>query len=91
MAARVASHGTDRWSKRVLEWDPASSIDDLRRNARRKQARPKKRWSDDLQQFLQHAGYPNAEWLSLAKQHEIWSSLEEQFTAGEWRAKGPSS
>ena len=46
---RVASQSKNRWSYIITTWDPAA---DNQRRTGRKQARPKKRWDDDIQEFL---------------------------------------
>eukprot|EP00973_Karenia_brevis_P063705 8855275-Karenia_brevis.AAC.1 len=48
-AHRVAQHSDDRWTKRVAKWRPDL---DAKRFALRSQARPRRRWDDQVQQVL---------------------------------------
>ena len=48
-AQRVATEKNDKWTLRALLWEP---VLDRRFHARRQQARPRKRWIDDITNYL---------------------------------------
>ena len=85
-AARVARQDHDRWSRLAAEWDPG--IDDKRHGFRR-QARPRKRWDDDINAFLRTAPQNDTatdeqhnttkpSWINLAKEPH-WTTMENSF------------
>lgn len=51
-ANRIASHSSDRWTRLAAEWQP--ELHDGRPTIR-KQARPRRRWEDDITLFLKTA------------------------------------
>ena len=84
-AQRVAQQSHDRWSWLAAGWDP--TVHD-KRTCNRQQARPRKRWSDDITQFLQpwyhtatetHDNNHNLDWRDLATDTQLWKSLEDNF------------
>ena len=57
-AQRVANNTSNKWTIRALTWDPTTIA---RFNARRRQARPRTRWTDDINQHIQkHFHHDNA-------------------------------
>ena len=82
-AAHIASQQRNRWSRLAVQWQP--KLDHRRHNTRR-QARPHKRWDDDLTNFIptiQHdaGNQPTQHWLHLAENTNYWLQLENQFIA----------
>ena len=76
-AHRVATQSRNRWSSLAARWDP--SIHDPR-PVRRQQSRPKKRWDDDIQHFLETTCQGNGiNWLDKACDTHRWDELEEAF------------
>ena len=75
-AARIAKQPTNRWTRLTSAWQPEHN---LQRPTTRRQARPHKRWSDDLQAFLStiHAQPPH--WLQAASNDTNWATLEHKF------------
>ena len=75
-AARVASYDDFRWARRALEWCPATTSPLCRR-----QARPRKRWDQDIVDFLVSTGYDTAAttWIHVAQDSKLWTSLADQF------------
>ena len=80
LAATVASLPRERWSKRASEWDPILYFDGGRPKAKRAQARPKKRWADDIQSFicsLNEEAFDN--WSRIADMSDRLDDLEEKY------------
>ena len=78
MARRIVSLPDKRWTRRILDWHPGldNSI-----KTRRQVGRPKRRWKDDLNEFLkpdetkQKTKYDlmnNNSWMMEAKNYEEW-------------------
>ena len=55
----------NRWTKLVTEWIPS--------NGKRKQARPKTRWSDEIRK------YAGVTWMRMARNREQWKIHGEAF------------
>ena len=51
-AAKVATDTRDKWNLKAATWEPSL---DRGYRARRRQARPQKRWSDDITEYLTNA------------------------------------
>ena len=70
-AGHVARRSDGRWSTLLLDWVPVGS---------RAQGRPRKRWSDDLDEFFRtrHLAGRGA-WLAFALDRREWAALEEDF------------
>ncbi len=51
----------NRWTKRVMEWQP--------RNSKRSQGRQRIRWRDEIAAFI------GARWSSLTSDRERWKGL----------------
>ena len=75
-ASRIASQPKDRWSRLACTWKPDL---DNRRRAYRQVDRPRKRWDDEIQQFLQSAQPQPTHWLDAATDSELWKLLETKF------------
>ena len=74
---RVAQQPRDRWSHLVAHWRP--DLDDKRRGTRH-QARPRKRWDDDIQHFLRtHLATLDADWRDLARNPGAWRNMEQHY------------
>ena len=73
-AFRVANMDTDRWASQAMYWDPAlTSI-----SARRATGRPKRRWDDDVREYIYTQGIYTS-WQSYALSHDAWNELEDGF------------
>ena len=86
---------THKWGLKALMWDPTL---DPRLSPRRRQARPKTRWQDDInkyinQQYSSHLDDNNSTtnnnntqdlWISLAQHTELWDELESNYVAKNW-------
>ena len=79
-AGRIATQSRQRWTRLAAAWDPDAH--DLRQ-ARRRHGGQRKRWSDDITQFLQSItdGDNNTNWVELATNTVFWHSLENDFVA----------
>ena len=49
--ARFANTEAEAWTTQALRWDPTL---DTQHNTRRRQGRPKTRWTDDIYHYIQH-------------------------------------
>ena len=81
-AHRIATHNDARWTKRAAAWDPKLLFDG-RCRASRAQARPKKRWEDDIKKFLQAKETSGSSWREAAKDGKWWKMHEEDLAGGE--------
>ena len=99
LALRIATSPSERWSKKAAEWNP-----DLSSRYRTKRAigRPRKRWEDDINDFLkqnldekeneepiERRIQNNNNWINIAKDCRKWALLEEKYTMKcvEWQKK----
>lgn len=89
-AARIAKQAHNRWSWLISFWEPQAH--DMR-PCGRPGSRPRTRWDDDINHFLQYS--PDAQqqhttnddptttstahWLNLASHTALWNELEEKF------------
>ena len=69
-AGRLAALDHETWAFRTLQWEPAL--------ATRKQRRPRRRWIDDIVEFLRVHHFESP-WHELACDAELWRSLEDGF------------
>ena len=78
LAMRTASHPETRWTKKATKWNPGLGI---RAKACRAVGRPKKRWEDDINQFLMPEETQetkgkelknNDTWIWAAKDNKKW-------------------
>ena len=83
LAKRICYQDSDRWSWQVFHWDPELHFPGLRRSARRKQARPKLRWSDEIAKFLSMNEKPALQ--RVEGDASLWTDLREEFIRGCWR------
>ena len=88
LALRIATSPSDRWLRKAAEWNPELST---RYRINRAIGRPRKRWEDDINEFLKHEfeninnpiesnSQNNKTWISIAKERESWALLEEAYT-----------
>ena len=74
-AARLVVSEQHIWACKTLLWDP---VVHSRRPASRAQSRPRKRWSSDFCQFLEHEGVTTP-WDQYVKDPQAWLSMEDSF------------
>ena len=88
LALRIATSPSERWLKKAAEWNPELSSR-YRRN--RAIGRPRKRWEDDINEFLKQEfeesenpiesnNQTNKTWINIAKDRRRWALLEEIYT-----------
>ena len=90
LALRIATSPSERWLKKVAEWNPELSS---RFGTNRAIGRPRKRWEDDINDFLKQTleekekDEPierkiqnNNIWINTAKDRKEWTRLEEKYT-----------
>ena len=85
LAQRIASQDPLRWSRLAASWDPVLFFDGPRSTAHRPSARPKKRWSDDINKFLRNSVAHDLDWLEVAADAKYWATLEIKFVSEDWR------
>ena len=81
MALRIASIPNERWMVKAAEWNPELSS---RYKAHRAIGRPRRRWEDDINEFLQSeenetensTESDNKSWIKAAKDRGRWILLE---------------
>ena len=84
LVLRTATSPSERWLKKAAEWSP-----DLSTRYRRNRAigRPRKRWEDDINEFLnkefednenpiESSNQTNKTWINIAKGWRRWALLE---------------
>ena len=85
MARRIASLLEKRLTKRIFDWHPGL---DTSIKTRRQVGRPKRRWEDDLNEFLktdetkEKTKYDltnNNSWMTEAIKYKEWREKEEKF------------
>ena len=88
LAQKIATSPSERWLKKAAEWNPDLSS---RYRTNRALGRPRKRWEDDINEFLKQEfeenGNPiergnqtNKTWINIAKDRRRWALLEENYT-----------
>ena len=101
LALRIATSPSERWIKKAAEWNPELSS---RYRTNRTIGRPKKRWEDDINDFLKqnHDERKNEEplerknqnnnaWINIAIDRKEWTRLEEKYSDQEHREGDSSS
>ena len=88
LAQRVATSPSERWLKKAAEWNPDLSS---RYRTNRAIGRPRKRWEDDINEFLkqefeehenpiERGNQTNKTWINIAKDRRRWALFEENYT-----------
>ena len=88
LALRIATSRSERWLKKAAEWNPDLSS---RYRTNRAIGRPRKRWEDDINEFLkqefeenenpiERSNETNKTWINFAKDRRRWALLEEDYT-----------
>ena len=70
ISTRIATSPSERWVKKAAEWNPELSS---KYRTSRMIGRPKKRWEDDINDFLKN----NNMWINIAIDRKEWTRLEE--------------
>ena len=90
LALRIATSPSERWLKKAAERSPDLSS---RYKTNRAIGRPRKRWEDDINDFLKQVleekesenpiesnNQTNKTWINIAKDRGRWALLEETYT-----------
>ena len=90
LALRIATSPSERWLKKAAEWNPELSS---RYRTNRTIGRPRKRWEDDINDFLkqnldekeneepiERKSQNNNIWINTANDRKEWARLEEKYT-----------
>jgi len=86
-AGRLSHISDNRWSVQATNWDPAIHFDGMTCKAGRRQARPRRRWCDELNEFAQSIDAGCENWRDLATDAEKWDTLSDKFVEEEWRQR----
>ena len=87
LALRIATSPSERWVKKAAEWNPEKSS---KYKTSRSIGRPKKRWEDDINDFLkqiydetkmEETRENKISWISTANDRKEWTRLEEKYTS----------
>ena len=73
----VARREDGRWSTKLMSWQPVGGRRQGQLGQGRKQARPKRRWCDDLDAYF--SSLDPGGWQILAADREEWKAHEESF------------
>eukprot|EP00973_Karenia_brevis_P015702 2148627-Karenia_brevis.AAC.1 len=74
-AHKLVTHLANHWAGIAIKWTPEAQ--GRNRAKGRSAGRPKKRWADDIQQYLTNSGY--GDWMDVAQDKEQWDNLEDEF------------
>ena len=85
---RIALSPSERWLIKAAEWNPEVSS---KYRTNRSIGRPRKRWEDDINEFLKQvedetenltesSNQINKNWINTAKDRGRWTLLEENYT-----------
>ena len=88
LALRIATSPSDRWLRKAADWNPELN---QRYRINRAIGRPRKRWEDDINEFLKQefedtknpiesSNQNNKTWISIAKDRGRRALLEEAYT-----------
>ena len=90
LTLRIATSPSERWLKKAAEW---SSDLSSRYKTNRAIGRPRKRWEDDINDFLKHvreekenenpierSNQTNKNWINIAKDWRRWTLIEGNYT-----------
>ena len=90
LALRIATSPSERWLRKAAEWNPDLSS---RYKTNRAIGRPRKRWEDDINDFLKQVledkenedpierrNQTNNNWINIAKDWRRWALPEETYT-----------
>ena len=88
LALRIAASPSERWLMKASEWNPKLSS---KYRTNRAIGRPRKRWEDDINEFLklvederenfiESSTQINKTWINTAKDRGRWTLLEDKYT-----------
>ncbi len=72
-AGNVARRKDNRWTKRLLEWQP--------RTGKRRRGRQKTRWRDDITSYIRTT------WARVAEDRKVWNDMRRATSNVQWIAK----
>ena len=78
-AQKTYCEGKHKWTDAVLMWNPQVHFDPPKPTARRKQAAPKKRWTDELEHFVQNLSQANTTLKDVCADPNFWVTYEKDF------------
>ena len=85
LASRIVSLPEERWTRQIFDWHYGF---DNKIKTRRQVGRPKRRWEDDINEFIKpgevketakHNFMNSNSWMMKAKKYEGWKKKEEKF------------
>ena len=69
----------DKWTATALAWNPQIHFDHPKPAARRKQAGPKKRWTDELEHFVRNLPPQNKTLRDICADPNFWITYEKDY------------
>ena len=69
----------DKWTNAALAWNPQVHFDHPKPTARRKQAGPKKRWTDELEHFVRTLPQQNTTLKDVCTDPNFWQTYENDY------------
>ena len=82
-AGHLARRTDGRWSFQMLDWQPEGGPRQGGLGPGRRQARPKKRWEDELNDHVRRlTGDETVHWRMFTGDREAWKEDEDIFAAG---------
>jgi len=69
----------ERWASRSLSWDPELCFDGWISKAKRKQGRPRTRWTDAFVDYAEKLYGARPQWTELKSHIEFWRKNEDEF------------
>jgi hypothetical protein len=69
----------DKWTNAALAWNPQVHFDHPKPTARRKQAGPKKRWTDELEHFVRTLPQQNTTLKDVCTDPNFWQTYEKDY------------
>ena len=98
LAMRIALSPSERWLIKAAEWNPELSS---KYKTNRSIGRPRKRWEDDINEFLKQnedetknltesSNQINKNWINTVKDRGRWTLLEENYTTNSERHENNS-
>ena len=75
-AQRLTTVPDDRWCRIITNWQPTTVE---RRPAYRRQGRPRKRWSDDIDEYFKHLHNQTTTSLDDIFVKKLWKEHEDKF------------
>ena len=85
----ISQLDASRWAKILLHWKPIEHTATTRCGTYRRQARPRKRWTDDLLEYLTCKGYDrNTVLKQMPSDKKVWEQLGVEYITRKFSTPG---